>query len=204
MGVVTGPAIVRVCGAPTALKIAFACFPSPFTGWANLCRTYGALNAGAILGDRQNFAPRLTAQKAAARPPQSKKRDSLARIVALANGVLPVATCFTAAEVRVSVFFRTAIHAPGGWALIENLPNVFTGDRIVVGLWSTEIPSPEDKALVSLCAEECVSRLAQRCPEDAGDKAARLRGDEGSVARREVACQPELSRAMRDKRGHLA
>jgi len=64
--------------------------------------------------------------------------------------VQPVARCFTGGTLRVSVFFRTAIHAPGGWALIENLPNVFTGDRITVGLWSTEIPSPEDKALVSL------------------------------------------------------
>src|SRR6266481_5730133 len=47
--------------------------------------------------------------------------------------VLPVGRCFTLQTVRVSVFSRTAIHAPGGWALIENLPHVFTGDRVTVG-----------------------------------------------------------------------
>src|ERR1700724_3370703 len=54
-----------------------------------------------------------------------------------ADGILPVGECFTANKVRVSVFSRTAIHAPGGWALIENLPNVLTGDRVTVGLTST-------------------------------------------------------------------
>src|SRR5882762_11599273 len=44
-----------------------------------------------------------------------------------------VAECFTEGRLRVSVFSRTAIHAPGGWALIENLPHVFTGDRVTVG-----------------------------------------------------------------------
>jgi hypothetical protein len=52
-------------------------------------------------------------------------------------GVLPVGRCFTLQTVRVSVFSRTAIHAPGGWALIENLPHVLTGDRVTVGLTST-------------------------------------------------------------------
>jgi len=52
---------------------------------------------------------------------------------ALMGRVLPVGRCFTLQTVRVSVFSRTAIHAPGGWALIENLPHVFTGDRVTVG-----------------------------------------------------------------------
>jgi hypothetical protein len=84
-------------------------------------------------------------------------------IVALANRVLPVATCFTGTKLRVSVFSRTAIHAPGGWALIENLPNVLTGDRVTVESWSTEIPSPEDKAFVSLCADPFVGLGTQQC-----------------------------------------
>ena len=42
---------------------------------------------------------------------------------------------------------RTAIHAPGGWALIENLPNVLLGDRATVGFSTTVIPSPEDKSI---------------------------------------------------------
>ena len=52
-------------------------------------------------------------------------------------------------DVRVSVFVRTAIHAPGGWALIENLPNVHVGDPDQVGveLSTTGIPSPEDKSI---------------------------------------------------------
>jgi len=62
-------------------------------------------------------------------------------LVGLAGWVLPVAECFTARRLRVSVFSRTAIHAPGGWALIENLPNVLTGDRATVGLSSTVTPS---------------------------------------------------------------
>jgi hypothetical protein len=43
------------------------------------------------------------------------------------------------------VLSRTAIHAPGGWALIENLPHVLSGDRATVGFSTTVIPSPEDK-----------------------------------------------------------
>src|SRR6266481_8900715 len=54
----------------------------------------------------------------------------------------PVGRCFTGARDRVSVFSRTAIHAPGGWALIENLPHVLTGDRVTVGLTST-YPLPQ-------------------------------------------------------------
>src|ERR1700676_2202729 len=73
---------------------------------------------------------------------------------ALAGWVLPVARCFTAAGDRVSVFSRTAIHAPGGWALIENLPNVLTGDRVTVGLTSTYL-LPHRKNIVSRCTEEC-------------------------------------------------
>ncbi len=42
---------------------------------------------------------------------------------------------------------RTAIHAPGGWALIENLPNVLSGDRATVGFSTTVIPSSEDKSI---------------------------------------------------------
>jgi hypothetical protein len=45
------------------------------------------------------------------------------------------------------VLSRTAIHAPGGWALIENLPNVLSGDRATVGFSTTVIPSPEDKSI---------------------------------------------------------
>jgi hypothetical protein len=43
------------------------------------------------------------------------------------------------------VLSRTAIHAPGGWALIENLPHVLSGDRATVGFSTSVIPSPEDK-----------------------------------------------------------
>src|ERR1700730_2907391 len=70
-----------------------------------------------------------------------------------ADGILPVAECFTANKVRVSVFSRTAIHAPGGWALIENLPNVLTGDRVTVGLSSTHL-LPHRQNFVSRCTEE--------------------------------------------------
>ena len=57
-------------------------------------------------------------------------------LVAVMEWVLPVGRCFTLQTVRVSVFSRTAIHAPGGWALIENLPHVLTGDRVTVGISS--------------------------------------------------------------------
>jgi hypothetical protein len=120
-----------------------------------------------------------------------KKRHSPTCIVAPANRVLPVATCFTGTKLRVSVFSRTAIHAPGGWALIENLPNVLTGDRVTVELWSTEIPSPEDKAFVSLCVDPFVGLGTQQCcaPTNLGF---------GSGV------QFEAGRVMRDQRGHLA
>jgi hypothetical protein len=120
-----------------------------------------------------------------------KKRHSPTCIVAPANRVLPVATCFTGTKLRVSVFSRTAIHAPGGWALIENLPNVLTGDRVTVELWSTEIPSPEDKAFVSLCANPFVGLVTQQC-------CARTNPGFGSGV------QFEAGRVMRDQRGHLA
>jgi hypothetical protein len=84
------------------------------------------------------------------------------KIVARANGVLPVAECFTARRLRVSVFSRTAIHAPGGWALIENLPNVLTGDRVTVGLSSTVTPSLKIKLRFSL-HERSVVFVAQGC-----------------------------------------
>src|SRR5260370_9958057 len=84
------------------------------------------------------------------------------KIVARANGVLPVAECFTARKLRASVFSRTAIHAPGGWALIENLPNVLTGDRVTVGLSSTVTPSLKRKLRFSL-HEQSVVFVAQGC-----------------------------------------
>src|SRR5258708_36298033 len=83
-----------------------------------------------------------------------QKRPAHSKIVARANGVLPVAECFTARKLRASVFSRTAIHAPGGWALIENLPNVLTGGRVTVGLSSTYL-LPHRQNFVSRCTEEC-------------------------------------------------
>src|SRR5882757_3748142 len=67
--------------------------------------------------------------------PQKRRQDRRTRnfLWTCLVGVLPVGRCFTLQTVRVSVFSRTAIHAPGGWALIENLPHVFTGDRVTVG-----------------------------------------------------------------------
>ncbi len=107
------------------------------------------------------------------------------KIVARANGVLPVAECFTARRLRVSVFSRTAIHAPGGWALIENLPNVLTGDRITVGLSSTVTPSLKIK-FVSRCTSGpwCLLRRGVAPP---------TKGRERMVARVVVACQSEIS-----------
>src|SRR6266481_3903429 len=81
------------------------------------------------------------------------------RIIGLRQGV---AECFTARRLRVSVFSRTAIHAPGGWALIENLPNVLTGDRVTVGLSSTVTPSLKIKLRFSL-HERSVVFVAQGC-----------------------------------------
>src|SRR5216683_5606369 len=108
----------------------------------------------------------------------------------------PVAECFTARRLRVSVFSRTAIHAPGGWALIENLPNVLTGDRITVGLSSTVTPSLKIK-FVSRCTSGpwCLLRRGVAPP---------TKGRERMVARVVVACQSEIRRAMRDQRGDLA
>src|SRR6266481_5380330 len=73
---------------------------------------------------------------------------------AITGWVLPVGRCFTPQTVRVSVFSRTAIHAPGGWALIENLPHVFTGDRVTVGNSSAYL-LPHRKNIASRCTEEC-------------------------------------------------
>jgi hypothetical protein len=66
-------------------------------------------------------------------------------LVLLADGVLPVGRYFTGTWVRVSVFSRTAIHAPGGWALIENLPNVLTGDRVTAGFSSAYLLPQQTK-----------------------------------------------------------
>src|SRR5260221_4835384 len=97
-----------------------------------------------------------------------------------ADGVLPVATCFTARRLRVSVFSRTAIHAPGGWALIENLPNVLTGDRVTVGLSSTYL-LPHRQNFVSRVTEEWAcfyipeaGDLLRQGPRFKGETAARL------------------------------
>src|SRR5882757_4601590 len=67
--------------------------------------------------------------------PQKRQQDCRTPnfLWAIAGWIPPVGRCFTLQTVRVSVFSRTAIHAPGGWALIENLPHVFTGDRVTVG-----------------------------------------------------------------------
>src|SRR6266481_9697610 len=104
---------------------------------------------------------------------------------AITGWILPVGRCFTLRTVRVSVFSRTAIHAPGGWALIENLPNVLTGDRITVGLSSTVTPSLKIK-FVSRCTSGpwCLLRRGVAPP---------TKGRERMVARVVVACQSEIS-----------
>src|SRR5258708_38874670 len=101
-----------------------------------------------------------------------QKRPAHSKIVARANGVLPVAECFTASALRVSVFSRTAIHAPGGWALIENLPHVLTGDRVTVGLTSTYLLPQKNKGLVSLARSTARVDPAQQFVGNTGDRAA--------------------------------
>src|SRR6267142_1370770 len=88
--------------------------------------------------------------------------------------VLPVGRCFTGTRVRVSVFSRTAIHAPGGWALIENLPHVFTGDRVTVGNSSAYL-LPQRQKISFSSHERCLVLGAQH--------AAPLRAPGISVAR---------------------
>jgi len=89
-------------------------------------------------------------------------------LVGLAGWVLPVAESFTARRLRVSVFSRTAIHAPGGWALIEILPNVLTGDRATVGLSSTVTPSLKIKLRFSLHERSVVFVRRGACLQQAG------------------------------------
>ena len=116
--------------------------------------------------------------------------------MALAKWVLPVGTCFTLQKDRVSVFSRTAIHAPGGWALIENLPHVLTGDRVTVGLTSTYLLPRKQK--------DCFLLHGSISSAWGRSNAAFLQGTREVVARVGTACQAEISCAMRDKRGDLA
>src|SRR6266852_1576284 len=59
----------RKSAAPTALRISFSFFPSP-TGWANLCRTYGA-------GENQKAESRK--QKAESRKQKAESRKQVPR-----------------------------------------------------------------------------------------------------------------------------
>src|SRR6266436_2699916 len=116
------------------------------------------------------------------------------RIIGLRQGV---AECFTARRLRVSVFSRTAIHAPGGWASDREPAKRFDGrphhGRVVVdGNFF-----PKDKSCVSLCTSSlwCLLRSAV---------APRTIRRERIVARVVTACQSEIRRAMRDQRGLFA
>jgi hypothetical protein len=115
--------------------------------------------------------------------------------VVLVDGVLPVGRCFTLQKLRVMVFSRTAIHAPGGWALIENLPHVFTGDRVTVGLTSTYLlPQKLDLLLFARSGVRPQRRDVPLCL--------------GIAVLVDARCEPkwksDICRAIRDKRGHLA
>jgi hypothetical protein len=84
---------------------------------------------------------------------------------------------FTAAKARVTLFFRTAILAPGGWAPIENLPNVFAfcplrtevlrGDSSQRGKES-RLSSRENPALLEMAGEVCSGDWRSRSSRQRG------------------------------------
>ena len=116
-----------------------------------MCRTYGAPDCFCVFSQPSRAGLTSAAPLVLGIDPPSEA------LWAVACEVLPVAECFTAGWVRVSVFSRTAIHAPGGWALIENLPHVLTGDRVTVGLTSTYLLPHRKKHRFSLHGGVCAS-----------------------------------------------
>jgi len=112
-------------------------------------------------------------------PPQKRQQDC--RTPKFLVGAYGAGTtcwrCFTLQTVRVSVFSRTAIHAPGGWALIENLPHVFTGDRVTVGNSSAYLlPQRQNDwfllhgRLLVLVARQCLPAAGGCAPTGTWDK----------------------------------
>jgi len=125
------------------------------------CATSGLRRLG-------EFAYGLTPQSGSPSRLRVHKTAALQNFLwAIMGRVLPVGRCFTLQTVRVSVFSRTAIHAPGGWALIENLPHVFTGDRVTVGNSSAYL-LPQRQNDWFLLHGRLLVLLAQQCLPAAG------------------------------------